>query len=73
MPQLPSGRHVAVISNIIFAAVREGKLGTSMAIAMYVKSPGEMAPLIGVAYYTPIEGDTPFHGLCFSACQGITP
>ena len=57
MPQLPSGRHVALISDIIFAAVRKGDFGTSMALSMHVRSPEDMAPLIGIAYYKPIEGE----------------
>jgi len=58
MPQLPSGRHVALISDIIFAAVRKNDFGTSMAITMHISSPEDMAPLIGLAYYSPIEGET---------------
>jgi len=57
MPQLPSGRHVALISDIIFAAVRKGDFGTSMALTMHVRTPEEMASLIGISYYTPIEGE----------------
>lgn len=56
MPQLPSGRHVALVSDPIFALVREGDLGTAMTMTLHMRSPEDMAPLLNIANFTPVEG-----------------
>lgn len=58
MPQLPSGRHVALVSDPIFALVREGNFGPNMTILLHAKSPADLAPLLNIAYFTPMEEES---------------
>jgi len=56
MPQLPSGRHVALVKDPIFSLVREGDFGTAMTMTLHMRSPEDLAPLLNIAYFTPVEG-----------------
>lgn len=58
MPQLPSGRHVGLVSDPIFDLVREGDWGRNMQLTLHVHSPDELAPIINVTYYTPVAGES---------------
>lgn len=58
MSQLPSGRHVALVKDPIFALVREGDLGTVMTMTLHMRSPEDLAPLLNIAYFNPVEGQS---------------
>ncbi len=56
MPQLPSGRHVAISGDYTLALARKGNLALSMAFILEVKSAQDLLPLINVIYFKPIDG-----------------
>ena len=74
MPQLPSGRHVGLSMERALGLAREGNLALSLDYATNVKSPNDLAPLIDIVYYEPIEGEPPpgaprLSGLTLSALE----
>lgn len=58
MPQLPSGRHVGLVSDPIFDLVREGDWGRNMQLASHVKSPEDLHSLVNIAYFKPVPGSS---------------
>lgn len=56
MPQLPSGRHVALSGDGALALARKGNLALSMAFTTEVKSAEDLSPLINVIYFKHIDG-----------------
>lgn len=56
MPQLPSGRHAALSADYVLALARKGDLNLSFAFTVGAHAPEDLAPLINVIYFTPIEG-----------------
>lgn len=56
MPQLPSGRHAALSADYVLGLARRGNLALSMAFTLQVESAEDMAPLVNVIYYRPIDG-----------------
>lgn len=55
MPQLPSGRHAALTADYILDLARKGNWGLTMAFTTQVESIEDMAPLLNVIYFSPIE------------------
>lgn len=58
MPQLPSGRHAALVKDPVFAFVREGHLGAAMTMTLHMRFPEDLAPLLNIAYFNPVEGQS---------------
>lgn len=56
MPQLPSGRHAALSADYALALARQGNLALSMAFILEARSAEDIAPLVNVIYFRPIEG-----------------
>lgn len=56
MPQLPSGRHVALSGDYTLALARKGDLRLSLGFTMHVQSADDLAPLLNVIYFKPAEG-----------------
>ena len=56
MPMLPSGRPAALSGDYVLALAREGNLALSMGFTLQVKSVEDLAPLLNVVYFKPIEG-----------------
>ena len=58
MPQLPSGRHVALTADPILELARQGNWGLTMAFTLEVKSVEDLAPLLNIAYFKPVAGES---------------
>lgn len=56
MPRLPSGRHVALSADYVLALARKGDLQLSFAVILEANAPEDLAPLINVICFRPIEG-----------------
>lgn len=57
MPQLPSGRHVSIVSDSIFELVRMGNWSTNFQLSNHVKAPEDLAALINVVYYNSVDAE----------------
>lgn len=56
MPQLPSGRHAALSADYALTLARQGNLALTMASILEAKTAEDIAPLVNVIYFRPIEG-----------------
>jgi hypothetical protein len=56
MPQLPSGRHAALSADYALALARQGNFPLSMAFVLEAESAEDIAPLVNVIYFRPIQG-----------------
>ena len=57
IPQLPSGRHVSIVSDSIFELIRMGNWGANLQLSSDVKAPEDLAALINVIYYNAADED----------------
>lgn len=56
MPQLPSGRHAALSADYALALARQGNWALSIAFILEAKTAEDIAPLVNVIYFRPIDG-----------------
>jgi hypothetical protein len=57
MPQLPSGRPVGISADYALALARQGNLALSMAFILEARDAEDIAPLVNIVYYRPIDGE----------------